>query len=252
MSLFKRFAGVILASTLMVPVFSTDAQAGRKLNIQTRTVMLRHVSADGAIHVLHWDDINGLPTGVIDVTPVSNTRHTLRIEGTPEGIAGAVQALRFVDIAPRRVRLSVRFALLRRPASVAAGHKLPSARAVIDAAFRRILADVATVDNNEEIDIRMQVLHPGSGADDEAAGIKLSPRVNDNGTVTMHGTVDLDDIVSNLALEAAGPDAMGVVEIVRTVSNGKTLVLGGFRVRAASDSDGAPVYLYVLITPQAQ
>ena len=219
--------------------------------IHTRVVRLRHAAVDSTIHTLHWDDINGLPAGVISVTG-DTQRHALRIEGTDDGISAAVQAIGFVDIAPRAVRLDVRFAFLHHPATIAKGHKLPSGTAVATAAYGTIAALPASVDNNDAVDLKMTIVRPVAGAQDVDTGVHISPRVNENDTVTLHGMASLDQILSNLNLRAASPDSIGQVELVQTAPSGKPIVLGGFKVRKSTAIDGPVFYLYVLITPRVK
>jgi hypothetical protein len=231
------------AGAWALPVSATS-----KLDIRTRIVELRHISVDTAIKLLHWDDINDLPAGVVDVTG-DNKRHALSIEGTVAGIDGAIQAIDFVDVAPRRVRLVVQVAELRAPAALARGRKTPTAQTVLRSAFRVVSALPWSGDNNDTFPVRMRVVRPVSGAQDLDSGVRVSPRVNDNGTVTLRGTVTLNTLLDDLDLEAASPDAMGMIELVRTTHSGHPLVVGIFHVRPAATPNAPPTCLYVLITP---
>ena len=244
----SRAALSVTLVSIFVVLVASVANAGPV--IHSRTVHLRHAAVDGAMHLLHWDDINGLPPGVVAVTG-DVKRHSLRIEGTDDGIAEAVQAIDFVDIVPRHVRITTQFVFLRGPAPLASGRKTPTAQAVVDAAFRTISAQPASVDNNVAVPVQMRVVRPVSGAQYVDTGISISPRVNDNGTVTLRGTATWDTLLADLGLTAASPDAMGMIELVRTAPSGKTIVIGGFRVRPSAKPTAKPIYLYVLVTPES-
>jgi len=240
-----------LVAVLITVVLSTIPASAAAPVIHSRTVRLHHAGVDSAIHLLHWDDINGLPPGIVAVTG-DPQHHALRVEGTDDGIAAAVQAIGFVDIAPRHVRINVRFAYLRGPAPLIAGRKTPTADAVMNAAYRTASLQASTVENNVLLNVQMRIVRPVSGAQYVDSGIHISPRVNDNGTVTLSGTASLDALLPNLELDAASPDSMGMVELIRTVPAGKSIVIGGFRVRPTGKPAAAPFYLYILITPRSE
>jgi len=236
------------AAVLVLLVMLTLPALASTPVIHSRFVRLHHAAVGTAMHLLHWDDINGLPTGVISVTADAQ-HHALKVEGTEDGIAAAVQAIGFVDIAPHHVRINVRLAYLRGPAPVAAGRKTPTADAVVAFAYRTVALPASTVENNAPINVPIRIVRPVSGAQYVDSGIHISPRVNDSDTVTLNGTASLDALLPNLDLDAASPESIGMVELIRTVPSGKSVVLGAFRVRPTGKIAANPVYLYILITP---
>lgn len=237
----RRF--LILCLALML---STATFAAGKLDIRTRVVHLHHAAVKDAVHTLHWDDMNDLPAGVVDIA-IDVKRQAIRIEGTPAGIATAVQEIGFVDIAPRRVRIDVRIAVLHKPAAVRRGRSLPTAQAVLASAYRVVPALTQDAGNNDEATIRVRVVRPVSGAQYVDSGLHLSPTVGVN-AVTVRGSLDIDALLQDLDLQAATPDSTGMIALVRTARNGRAIVMGAFHARPPGDTSGSTRYVYVVIT----
>lgn len=232
----------LLALSWLAPVDLADSP--NKLQIHSADIPLRHLAPDAAIRTLQWDDMNDLPAGVLDVVPVPH-RRAVRVEGTQGGLDAAARAIALIDIAPRRARLLVQFAECRRAPAVSPGHLLPSPKAVLASAFLVVTARSPEVENNADGVPRMR---SADGRRDLDTGIRFSPRIGDNGSVTLHGTMTFATMLGDLDLKSADVDSIGGIELVRNIPSGRTAVLGRYRVLQGAFAR-TPIFLYVLITP---